>query len=251
LDELSPKFREDFLSNKAEEIYVDLLEEVSDLAFSSDSIKDIAETFDQDLTETDYFSRSEIPEILSTNSIADFIFKDFSEGNFPELIETSQLSAVVIQISDYVEQAQLEYQDVRSEIEETYILRESIKASEAFVLKSIEDLGAGKTLEILSSENNLEVETYKGLKRDSSLLPVRAVSEIFSLPRSQAGDVFGSAVSQNGDSIIFRLDAVNKSDEELTEENIASIKNLLNQQKTISELSELQSFIKQGLSISG
>ena len=251
LEDLSPKFREDLLTNKAEEIYVDLLEEVSDLAFSSDSIKDIAETLDQDLIETDYFSRSEIPEILSTNSISDFIFEDFSEGNFPELIETSQLSAVLIQISDYVEQSQLEYIDVRSEIEDTYLLRESLKASEAFVLKSIEDLRADKTFEILSSENNVEVETYKGLKRDSSLLPVRAVNEIFSLPRSQAGDVFGSAVSQNGDSIIFRLDAVNESNEELTEENIVGIKNFLNQQKSISELSELQAFIMQGLSISG
>ena len=251
LEDLYTKFQEDLLTNKAEEIYVDLLEEVSDLAFSSDSIKDIAETLDQDLTETDYFSKSEIPEILSTNSISDFIFEDFSEGNFPELIETSQLSAVLIQISDYVEQAQIEYQDVRSQIEETYILRESLKASEAFVLKSIEDLRGDKTLEKLSSENNIEVETYKGLKRDSSLLPVRAVNEIFSLPRSQAGDVFGSAVSQNGDSIIFRLDAVNESNEELTEDNIASIKNFLNQQRTISELSELQAFIKQGLSISG
>ena len=251
LEDLSPKFREDLLTNKAEEIYVDLLEEVSDLAFSSDSIKDIAETLDQDLIETDYFSRSEIPEILSTNSISDFIFEDFSEGNFPELIETSQLSAVLIQISDYVEQSQLEYTDVRSQIEDTYVLRESLKASEAFVLKSIEDLRADKTFEILSSENNVEVETYKGLKRDSSLLPVRAVNEIFSLPRSQAGDVFGSAVSQNGDSIIFRLDAVNESNEELTEENIVGIKNFLNQQKSISELSELQAFIKQGLSISG
>ncbi len=251
LEDLSPKFREDLLTNKAEEIYVDLLEEVSDLAFSSDSIKDIAETLDQDLIETDYFSRSEIPEILSINSISDFIFEDFSEGNFPELIETSQLSAVLIQISDYVEQSQLEYIDVRSEIEDTYVLRESLKASEAFVLKSIEDLRADKTFEILSSENNLEVETYKGLKRDSSLLPVRAVNEIFTLPRSQAGDVFGSAVSQNGDSIIFRLDAVNESNEELTEENIVGIKNFLNQQKSISELSELQAFIKQGLSISG
>ena len=251
LEDLSPKFREDLLTNKAEEIYVDLLEEVSDLAFSSDSIKDIAETLDQDLIETDYFSRSEIPEILSTNSISDFIFEDFSEGNFPELIETSQLSAVLIQISDYVEQSQLEYPDVRSQIEDTYLLRESLKASEAFVLKSIEDLRADKTFEILSSENNVEVETYKGLKRDSSLLPVRAVNEIFSLPRSQAGDVFGSAVSQNGDSIIFRLDAVNESNEELTEENIVGIKNFLNQQKSISELSELQAFIMQGLSISG
>ena len=183
--------------------------------------------------------------------LSDFIFEDFSEGNFPELIETSQLSAVLIQISDYVEQSQLEYTDVRSQIEDTYVLRESLKASDAFVLKSIEDLRADKTFEILSSENNVEVETYKGLKRDSSLLPARAVNEIFSLPRSQAGDVFGSAVSQNGDSIIFRLDAVNESNEELTEENIAGIKNFLNQQKSISELSELQAFIKQGLSISG
>ena len=73
----------------------------------------------------------------------------------------------------------LNIKDVRSQIEETYVFRESLKASEAFVLKSIEDLRGDKTLEILSSENNVEVETYKGLKRDSSLLPVRAVNEIF------------------------------------------------------------------------
>ena len=251
LKDLSPKFRKELLTNKAEELYVDLLEKVSDLAFSSDSIKDIAETLNKKLIETDYFSRSEIPEILSTNSISEFIFEDFSEGNFPELIETSQLSAILIQVSDYVEQSQLEYPDVRSQIEEAYVVRESLKASEAFVLNSIEELRGDKTFEILSSENNVKVETYKGLKRDSSLLPVSAVNEIFSLPRSQAGDVFGSAISQNGDSLIFRLDAVNESTEELTEENIAGIKNFLNQQKTISELSELQEFIKQGLSISG
>ncbi len=250
-EDLLPQFREDLLTNKAEEIYVDLLEEVSDLAFSSDSIEEIAESLDLDLIETDYFSKSEIPEILSTNSILDFIFEDFSEGNFPELIETSQLSAVLIQVSDFVEQSQLEYIDVRSQIEDTYVTRESLRASEAFVLNSIEDLRGDKTFEIFSSENNVELETYKGLKRDSSLLPVRAVNEIFSLPSSQAGNVFGSAVSQNGDSIIFRLDAVNESTGDLTEENIVGIKNFLNQQKTISELSELQEFIKQGLSISG
>ena len=251
LEDLALKFREDLLTNKSEEIYVDLLEEVSDLAFSSDSIKDIAETLDQDLVETDYFSKSDIPNILSTSSISDFIFEDSSEGNFPELIETSQLSAVLLQITDFIEQSQLEFTDVRSQIEDAYILQESLKASESFVLNRIDDLRADKTFEILSSENDVEVETYKGLKRDSSLLPVRAVNQIFSLPRSQAGDVFGSAVSQNGDSILFRLDAVNESTEELTEENMEGIKNFLNQQKTISELSELQFFIKQGLTISG
>ena len=114
-------------------------------------------------------------EILSTNSISDFIFEDFSEGNFPELIETSQLSAVLIQISDYIEQAQLEYPDVRSQIEETYVLRESLKASEAFVLKSIEDLRGDKTLEILSSENNVEVETHL-LKNCGHNIPIEASS---------------------------------------------------------------------------
>ena len=250
LRDLSSKFREDLLTNKAEEIYIDLIEEVSDLAFSSESIEDIAETLDQDLIETDYFSRSEIPEILSTKTISDFIFEDFSEVNYPELIETSQLSAVLIQITDFVEESQLEYTDVMSQIKDTFILQESLKSSEAFVLNTIEDLRGGKTFEILSRENNLEIETYKSLKRDSSLLPTRAVNEIFSLPRSQVGEVFGSAVLQNGDSLIFRLDAVNESSEELTDQNIVGVKNFLNQQKTISELNELQNFIKNGLSIS-
>ena len=44
---------------------------------------------------------------------------------------------------------------MRSQIKETYVLQESLKASEAFVLSSIEDLRGDKTFEILSSENNV------------------------------------------------------------------------------------------------
>jgi hypothetical protein len=111
------------------------------------------------------------------------------------------------------------------------------------------ELKEGKTLELLSNETNLEIETYKNLKRDSSLLSVQAVNDIFSLPRSKAGNIFGTSFTQNGDSLIFRLDSVKEGSQTLNEESLNSVSNFLNQQKTISELGELQIKIQDSLSI--
>ena len=72
-----------------------MLDQVSELAFSSGSIADIAPTFSQELVATDYFSINAVPELINQNSIIDFIFNDSIDGNFPEVIEISPLSAVL------------------------------------------------------------------------------------------------------------------------------------------------------------
>ena len=93
------------------------------------------------------------------------------------------------------------------------------------------------------------LETYKNLKRDSSILPVRAVNEIFSLPRSKAGNAYGSSLTQYGDYLVNRLDSVREGIKSTEEINLDDVNNFLNQQNSISEMSELQSLILKGLSV--
>ena len=190
-----------------------------------------------------------MPETLSFSSIEDFIFEDIREGDFPEVIETSPLTAVVIQIKDFVEELQLDFESVKSQVEESYIILKASQNSQAYLDNALADLSEGKTLESLSEENNIDLETYKDLKRDSSLLPVRAVNDIFSLPRSKVKEVFGTSLTQNGDGLIFRLDMVKDGLGTLNEERIQEVGNFLNQQKTVSEIGELQLKIQESLSV--
>ena len=105
------------------------------------------------------------------------------------------------------------------------------------------------SLESLSDENNIEIESYKNLKRDSALLPVQAINEIFSLPRSRVGQSYGASIAQNGDNLIYRLDNVSETKDKVDEETLRTVSDFLEQQISISELSELQVLVQNGLSV--
>ena len=144
---------------------------------------------------------------------------------------------------------QLDFETVKSQVEESYMLLKASQNSQAYLENALADLSQGKTLESLSEENNIELETYKDLKRDSSLLPVQAVNDIFSLPRSKVKEVFGTSLTQNGDGLILRLDKVKDGIETPNEDQLEEVGNFLNQQKTVSEIGELQIKIQESLSV--
>ena len=249
IEQRSASIKENLITRRSEDNFVSLLDQVSELAFSSGSIDDISANFSQELVATDYFSINSVPELLKQNSIIDFIFNDSIDGNFPEVIEISPLSAVLIQVGDMVEETQLPFDTVKMLVESAYISEESSKSSQAFIEETIEELVAGKALETLSTEESIQLEVYKNLKRDSSLLPVGAVNGVFSMPRSQSGNTYGSSIAQNGDYLIYRLDSVRQGSNALNAEDMKGIKNFLNQQKGISEITELQTVIQRGLSV--
>jgi peptidyl-prolyl cis-trans isomerase D len=249
LENRSKQIEQDLINLRAEELYVDMLDQVSEMAFSAGSLNDIASEISQTVINSSYFSKDNLPETLAFSFIEDFIFEDIREGDFPEVIETSPLTAVVIEIKDFVEELQLDFESVKSQVEESYINLKASQNSQAYLDNALADLSQGKTLESLSEENNIDLETYKDLKRDSSLLPVQAVNDIFSLPRSKVKEVFGASLSQNGDGLIYRLDMVKDGLGTLNEERIQEVGNFLNQQKTVSEIGELQLKIQESLSV--
>ena len=249
IEQRTVSIKENLITRRSEDSFVNLLDQVSELAFSSGSIEDIAPNFSQELVVTEYFRINAVPEILNQNSIIDFIFNDSMEGNFPEVIEISPLSAVLIQVGDMVEENQLSFDTVKMLVESAYISEESSRSSQVFIEETIEELVAGKALETLSSEESIQLEVYKNLKRDSSLLPVGAVNGVFSMPRSQSGNTYGSSIAQNGDYLIYRLDSVRQGSNALNAEDMEGIKNFLNQQKGISEITELQTVIQRGLTV--
>ena len=190
-----------------------------------------------------------MPLDLDFGPVRNFIFNDSDPENFPEVIETSPTTAVLIQIIDFVDEQQMSFESVQEKVLTTYIEQQALNSSEEFLAKSISELGSEKSLETLSKEQNTSIESYSNLKRDSSLLPQNAVNEIFSLPRSGAGKVHGSSRTQNGDLLIYRLDSVSQDNSDSEEISIEGIEEFLYQQHSLSELTELQLRTRDSLSI--
>ena len=249
IEERSEQIIDTLTSIKAEELYVELLDEVSNMAFTSSDIQNISKNLDLDVVETDFVAKNELPESLQSQNLIDYIFQDSFESNFPEIIELSELSAVLIQVTDYLEEKQLSFQEVKSQIQNVYLAEETMKASKEFGENSVSELQNGLEISELSIQQGQTLENYKGIKRDSSLLPIQAVNQIFTLPKSKSGEAFGYSIAQNGHTFIFRLDDVTPGSISVTDEEKQSITDFLSQQKITSELAELQVYLEDSLSV--
>tara|TARA_B100001559_G_scaffold2007_1_gene1719 strand:+ start:1045 stop:2919 length:1875 start_codon:yes stop_codon:yes gene_type:complete len=236
-------------SEKAEDEYFELLDQVSELSFTAGNLDEIAETIPFSKIELDFFSENNTPEVLNTAAIKDFIFNLSEQGDYPELFESEGLKAVIVQLKENISETQLTLDQVKEKVTEDYIEKESFNLSKLFVADQLSNLNEGSSLETLASNEGLELENYMKLKRDSSLLPVSAIDNIFALPRSGVGNIHSSVNMSNGDLILFRLDAVESGQTDLDEEQKTNLNNFLNQQKSLAELSELQLSLQNSLKI--
>lgn len=249
LSERADEIRLSLVSRKAEEKYVEVLDKISEMSFSMAEIKDISEAASMPYKTSTYFSRDAIPADLNNSFIEDYLYGDSLEINYPEIIETSPLSFSLLQLKDVVEEKQIPYEQIQEEIEQDYIASEIRNVSISYMQNLLTSLEEGKSITDIATEEGVSLETYQGLKRDSSLLPGESIDRIFALSRSSAGNVFDTSQSSNGDYLLFRLDAVKEGNSELGDEEISNISNFLNQQRNITEIGELQLALQDSINI--
>ena len=239
----------ELLSRKAEEKYFEVLDNITELSYSLGSVKDISEASSYNYVESGYFTRNSAPEELDNDSIDALLFNESVDGNFSELVEVSPTSFVLFQLKEFVDERQLTFEEIKEELESDYVDSQLKIVSQNYIDELLASLEEDKTLNDISKAEDVSVETYLKLKRDSSLLPGRAINNIFSLPRSMQGNIYGSSQASTGDFILYRLDAVNDTQNVLNEEELLNISNFLNQQKSISEIGELQLTFQNSINI--
>ncbi len=249
LQERSQLIVEKLAAEKAEEDYFSFLDQVSELSFSTSDLQEIADLIPFSMVETEFFSENDIPDVLNKANIKDFVFNSSEEDNYPELFEHEGLISTLVQVKAINPETQLTFDQSRENIKKDYINEMSSNNSSLFISEIIRELNDGKTLELIAADNNQEIENYKNLKRDSSLFSLSAIDDIFSLPRSDIGRAYSKAELSNGDSIVYRLDSVKSGQSELSSEQLKSLTEFLNQQKSVSEITEIQLSLQNSINI--
>ena len=83
------------------------------------------------------------------------------------------------------DEIQLTFDQSRDQIIKDYVESAAISSSELFASDQLSSLNEGKSLEKVAEENDKQIETYVKLKRDSALLPINSIDNIFSISRSK------------------------------------------------------------------
>ena len=128
-----------------------------------------------------------------------------------------------------------------------YLLEEKISSVESSILNS---LNTGNSLDEVSTDFGLKIQSYKGLTRDSSLLPRNVLAEIFDEPRSNLASSYSSISLAGGDKLIFRLEGINESAMSITKEEKATLQDFFLKERSNSELLELQANMRDEASVS-
>ena len=210
-----------------------------------------AEEVNLQIKKKDFFSQDEAEGLFREKSLLDSIFSDSSVkgGSMSELIEVNDQYAIILKLDDFQEEKIKDFQDVKEEATNLLLKRLTNKKMDLLEKNIKEKVHGGSSLEKASRENELEVESYKSVSRDSSLFPEKVLTEIFNEPKSNLGKSPTSVSLRNGDSIIFRLDKVTYLNSPIADDQKDSLKNFFLEERSESELVELQISMQNSASV--
>jgi peptidyl-prolyl cis-trans isomerase D len=237
-DLISDTIKEDLANNE----FIELLDQISDLTFSLNQIDAIGKEFNLLVQSADYFSKDSAPQNLDKNKILELLFENVEFINNPsvELIETGEGEAFVLYLEDYKPETIKPFEQVKSEAEEYYKVKLAQLELDVTIKKIVESLDQGIDFSKIADDQAVTLKSYKDISRTSSLLSRPVVYDIFNLARANIKIAHGASRLENGDAIIYKLKAVNEKQSKTTTEEKEAFKGFINEERNISELSELQ-----------
>lgn len=226
----------------ASDRFVELLDQASDLTFSLNDLEAIAKELNLLTQEANYFSKAEAADVLNQPQVLELLFEnlDFQTDPTIEVLETAENQAIIILLEDFKPEEVKPFETI--ELQATVMHKKELAKRElgALEAKVIETLDQGSNLTIIAEEQNVELENYQDLSRNSSLLPGTVMLDIFNLPRNNLDKAFGSSKLDNGDSIVYQLMAVKDKETAITPEEKLTFRAFIGEERQVSELSELQ-----------
>ena len=245
------EIKQNLIEQAASTEYVDSLELAAELTFTNDSLDSLSQELNLEIKTKDFFSRAEAEKPFKDTELLNLIFNDLSikEGNLSELIEIDNQYGVIFELEDFQEEKTKDFESVKNQAKDLLTNKLTEEKIEGLKAKLLAGLEAGSSLEVIAKENQLKVDSYKSINRDSSLFTRNVLLEIFNEPKSSIGKSYSYASMLNGDEIVFRLDKVTQLNTEVSAEEKDSLKNFFLEDRAETELVTLQTSMQESSSV--
>ena len=231
--------------------YIDSIELAAELTYTSDNLEALAKELNMQIKTKNFFSKGEAEGLFKERSLLTSIFDDPSvkKGSLSELIEINNQYGIVFELEGFQEKKTKDFQSVKEEAKSLLtnnLIREKMNLLERSMVGKMD---GGSSLEEVSKENELKVESYKSVSRDSSLFTQNVLVEIFNEPKTNIGRSYSSVSLTNGDTLIFRLDKVTYLNNEVADDQKDSLESFFLEERSESELVDLQISMQDSASV--
>jgi len=227
-EEVSARIEREFKSAQVALIYVERLEDLSNLAFETGDLQTIAADLELEVLESEAFGRSGGGGIFSNQAVIAAAFSDdvLLEGNNSEVLELDNSKSVVLRVKQLNESSIRVLSEVEPEIAvllRTEMERDAVQALGDEILSAIET-GAGLD-EVLAS-NELEWIEEEAAARVAFNINRQILQQVFAMRTPQDGPERADMTLDNSTFVLIELTQVNPGSlESLQEEERNSMTN--------------------------
>lgn len=195
---------------KAEEQFTELLEVLAEESYNAESLGEVAELLDLDVSQSELFGRSGGKGLMGNAKVLEAAFSDdvLNEGNSSELIELSEQRVTVVKLINHVESHIKEKALVAEEIE---AFLKAQKVADQLSVRSAEivaALNSGDALTEIATKLDLSVQENTAVTRTGSAVDSEILERVFSLAKPTEGPVVSSFSLNNGDFVVLSLSKV-------------------------------------------
>lgn len=214
----------------AEGIFVESLDLLGELTFSSDGLSSAAEALNISVKTSEYFERGFGAGIATEKAIRDAAYSEdvlVKKHNSP-VIELSANKAVVVYVNDYVEEHIRDFDEVKTDINISLLndkkQAQLVALSEEFISK----VKAGEDAEELAKAMGYSYSSFENIDRQDVTVDRYIVQAAFSVVTDGSETVFDSQTVSGGDQMLVAVTSVKAGDRSaLDEQEITNFKRQL------------------------
>ena len=162
--------KQELTEEAANQEYIDLIELAAELTYSADNLETLAAELNLQIKKKDFFSKDEAEGLFREKSLLDSIFSDSSVkgGSMSELIEVNNQYGIILVLDEFLEEKIKDFQVVKEEARNLLLKSLTNKKMNLLEKNIKEKVYGGSSLEKAARENELEVESYKSVSKNSS-----------------------------------------------------------------------------------
>lgn len=223
-DEVKTTIEKTLQQQKAQQIFSDQNDKLSDLAYTNPStLAPVAAALGTKIQTTDAFTRQGGAGITANRQVVSTAFTDdvLKNGNNSNPIPINDGTVVVIRVKNYQPTTLLSLSQVRNKIEQQLQQQAAQVAAQQYGQKAVAAWLQNQNLQTFSQQYHLTWQTKTDVTRQTPGINAQMLRAAFSLPKPQNGkpNMVGT-ILPNGDYALIAVKAVNDATATLSDQQL-------------------------------
>jgi peptidyl-prolyl cis-trans isomerase D len=208
-------------NEKANELYYDLHQTLSEVAFESpDNLEEAAGAISVDVQRSDLFTADTAPDVLSDQAVLQTVFdRNFrEEGMNSELIELSDNQAIVVRVNEYKDAALKPLSEVTEQIKTQLTAQKAQQLAKEYVQALTVKLNDNESIDVELADKGLSFSEDLTFSRYSREYDYEIIQSLFKLAKPEEGESSHRWVeTSTGNFAIIELSKIIEENEENTD----------------------------------